>query len=342
MQIHIFEVGGGEQVEYSTSVEHATIRIGGAPPCELVLPALSGGGCAAEVRVAGGRAEIANVGSVPVSVGGRAVQKGSSIPLGAEVLLSVGGAELVFRCEAGGSAPPPSVPLPGGRQPGTPPPDRPSDDSEQPSVLAKDMLKEVYAALGVPEKNPALVVYDENNKVVKRIDLVPPQEDVTIGRKPGNRLVLYHNSVSKEHAHVTRDGLGFLVKDLGSRNGTKVNGAPVQGHTRLRSGDRVQIGQFTLRFVDPKAAVQDLAESVPDLQRIDRAAPGEAVKVGGSGNYEATTAFEESLLKQVEASTAEGDKAAKRPGVGIMAYVLIGVGLLVFSGLVAIIVLATQ
>src|SRR5262249_48143446 len=82
---------------------------------------------------------------------------------------------------------------------------------------------------------------------------------------------------------VFRDGLGFAVKDLGSRNGLEVNGVIVKDMARLKSGDKVKIGGFVVRFVDPKAAVADLQSSVPDLSAIDQAAPGEKGGRGGGG-----------------------------------------------------------
>ena len=49
--------------------------------------------------------------------------------------------------------------------------------------------------------------------------------------------------VSTVHARVFRRGDEVFVEDLGSRNGTFVNGQQVDGTTRLRRGDRVQFGQ---------------------------------------------------------------------------------------------------
>jgi hypothetical protein len=73
-------------------------------------------------------------------------------------------------------------------------------------VLARDVLKQVFNVLGVPEGDqPTLVAYDAEERLVKRIDLT--DEDVTIGRTTDNRLVLYHASVSKNHAKVVRDGI---------------------------------------------------------------------------------------------------------------------------------------
>ena len=64
------------------------------------------------------------------------------------------------------------------------------------------------------------------------------------GRGGGCGIVLADDQfVSTVHARVFRRGDEVFVEDLGSRNGTFVNGQQVDGTTRLRRGDRVQFGQ---------------------------------------------------------------------------------------------------
>ena len=53
--------------------------------------------------------------------------------------------------------------------------------------------------------------------------------------------------MSRRHAEVRRDAEGFAVFDLGSTNGTVVNGAPVR-ERRLSDGDELRIGSATIRF----------------------------------------------------------------------------------------------
>jgi pSer/pThr/pTyr-binding forkhead associated (FHA) protein len=71
---------------------------------------------------------------------------------------------------------------------------------------------------------------------------------VTIGRAEGNAIALPTDEfASARHARIEplRDGL--WVVDLGSRNGTFVNGAQVDGRERLREGDVVRVGETELR-----------------------------------------------------------------------------------------------
>ena len=53
--------------------------------------------------------------------------------------------------------------------------------------------------------------------------------------------------ISREHAQVTRSGSGeLLIEDLGSTNGTSVNGQRISGPTTLRPGDKVKVGTTTI------------------------------------------------------------------------------------------------
>jgi len=76
-----------------------------------------------------------------------------------------------------------------------------------------------------------------------------PLEDktVSIGRLDTSDLVLNDPTVSRTHAEIRRDGDGFEVVDLGSRNGTKVNGRGVS-RQRLTDGDDLLIGAVPVRF----------------------------------------------------------------------------------------------
>lgn len=70
---------------------------------------------------------------------------------------------------------------------------------------------------------------------------------VSIGRHADCTIVLADPNVSRVHAEVRPAGDGFVVADLGSTNGTKVNGVRVAEH-ELRDGDEVRFGNTTVRF----------------------------------------------------------------------------------------------
>ena len=70
---------------------------------------------------------------------------------------------------------------------------------------------------------------------------------VTIGRLPECAIVLTDPNASRRHAQIRRDGDTVVLVDLGSTNGTKVNGTRVR-EQRLTDGDTITIGTTTMRF----------------------------------------------------------------------------------------------
>ena len=72
-------------------------------------------------------------------------------------------------------------------------------------------------------------------------------DPLTIGRLAECDVVLTDSSVSRRHAEVRREGSDFVLVDLGSTNGTKVNGAGVK-ERRLADGDEIAVGSAKLRF----------------------------------------------------------------------------------------------
>jgi pSer/pThr/pTyr-binding forkhead associated (FHA) protein len=68
-----------------------------------------------------------------------------------------------------------------------------------------------------------------------------------MGRGPENDLVIDDPMVSRIHARIEFDGKGWILRDLGSSNGTRVNGSPV-GSVVLSAGDVIKVGESSLEF----------------------------------------------------------------------------------------------
>ena len=66
-----------------------------------------------------------------------------------------------------------------------------------------------------------------------------------VGRAPNCDCVVPEECVSRRHAQVWKDGGHWWLRDLGSRNGTRVNGIRVIEATEVRPGDRVNLGGAT-------------------------------------------------------------------------------------------------
>lgn len=91
------------------------------------------------------------------------------------------------------------------------------------------------------------------------------QTNITIGRDPNSYLPLNHPAVSYRHAQITKQDGGLAIRDLGSTNGTYVNGKRIsQGP--LKSGDEIQIGPFKLVY---DAQAMALQQSMRMGHRID-------------------------------------------------------------------------
>ncbi len=72
-------------------------------------------------------------------------------------------------------------------------------------------------------------------------------ETTTIGRSMENNIVIDNVAVSGRHAQITADAFGFMLKDLGSTNGTFMDGKPIKTR-RLKDGDIILIGKHELVF----------------------------------------------------------------------------------------------
>lgn len=72
--------------------------------------------------------------------------------------------------------------------------------------------------------------------------------EVTSGRHPDSDIFLDDVTVSRRHAEFAREGTGFVVKDVGSLNGTYLNRERIDV-TALAGGDEVQIGKYRLVFL---------------------------------------------------------------------------------------------
>jgi DNA-binding NtrC family response regulator len=107
---------------------------------------------------------------------------------------------------------------------------------------------------------------------VSRSYAVGPGE-TSLGSRTGSTIVLPVRGVSRQHACLTLAPDGLTLEDVGSRNGTRVNGVRVQ-RTRLQPGDEIRFGPVTLRLeeVDPEDAT--LAIVVDGGDRPDPGLPG--------------------------------------------------------------------
>lgn len=82
--------------------------------------------------------------------------------------------------------------------------------------------------------------------VIKEVPFT--KERTTVGRRPYNDVVIDNLAVSGEHAVFLMNGDDVEVEDLGSTNGTYVNGKAIKRQP-LRNGDTVEVGKYKIRFL---------------------------------------------------------------------------------------------
>jgi hypothetical protein len=78
--------------------------------------------------------------------------------------------------------------------------------------------------------------------------LIVPPGGGTIGRSRDCDIVLDDSGASRRHAEIRPHAEGWELRDLGSTNGVRVNGRPIQGAQPLRQGDRLEIGSTAIVF----------------------------------------------------------------------------------------------
>lgn len=119
-----------------------------------------------------------------------------------------------------------------------------------------------------------LIVY-EPGSVPSSLALGGPLE---IGRDAQCALSLVHHQVSRRHVGFERERDGWFVRDLGSANGTFVNGARVE-RARLSDGDRIKIGPFTLVFEEQSAPEIVMAQKSWDEETIEIGPPNQRLEL---------------------------------------------------------------
>lgn len=131
----------------------------------------------------------------------------------------------------------------------------------------------------LPETGPAVPIKDT---------------PIRVGRGPGNEVILGDDSVSWHHAQLWTEGEAAWVRDLGSRNGTFVNGERATTSVRLADGDEIRVGaNARLKVIASGPAqmplrtryVRDLDTGLRVLVRTDRfllgSAPGSDLRIDG-------------------------------------------------------------
>jgi len=140
------------------------------------------------------------------------------------------------------------------------------------------------------------------------------EEDViTIGRSKENNIVLKNIKSSRRHARIERIGATYQITDLGSGNGTKVNGKKIDFHT-LKKGDEIKIGDaiITLKSIDEGVDAMDVSDGDDELKIKD----DDEIKISDDTDEKLEIVGEEVSDKDTEKiSWSEAETEVQAPSV---------------------------
>jgi pSer/pThr/pTyr-binding forkhead associated (FHA) protein len=121
-------------------------------------------------------------------------------------------------------------------------------------MVVKALLRDLRAAAREPTRELGRLIVVASPSGEPAIGVVFALDAITsLGRDVNNSIVIDDEFVSATHAALTYRGRAWYVEDLGSTNGTFVNGSPVDGLSPVAFGDEVQIGQAKLRLERARA-----------------------------------------------------------------------------------------
>ena len=165
----------------------------------------------------------------------------------------------------------------------------------------------------------AKLILSMDGLVLKEIPLT--KERTTIGRKPHNDIQIDNLAVSGEHAVIVTILNDSFLEDLGSTNGTVVNGNPIKKHF-LQNNDVVELGKYKLKFIGdaaPTAAGEkaDFEKTMVLRPSQMKAAADQAKAASGSaagspaGGAQAAVAQRQAAVQHAAASAASAGIADK-------------------------------
>jgi hypothetical protein len=92
---------------------------------------------------------------------------------------------------------------------------------------------------------------------VKNLNFELNDERITVGRLSDNLIALEYDAVSSHHAQLNRKGDEYILRDLNSTNGTRVNGQRIT-EIRLSNGDSVLFGNLEFQYVSSAGSVRPM------------------------------------------------------------------------------------
>jgi len=159
----------------------------------------------------------------------------------------------------------------------------------------------------------AKLILSMDGLVLKEIPLT--KERTTIGRKPHNDIQIDNLAVSGEHAVIVTILNDSFLEDLGSTNGTVVNGNPIKKHF-LQNNDVIELGKYKLKFVGEAApaATGEKADFEKTMVLRPAAMKAAAAAAASGGGAQAAVAARQAAVQAAGSSAAAAGIADKDAG----------------------------
>src|SRR5438093_3606359 len=157
----------------------------------------------------------------------------------------------------------------------------------------------------------AKLILSMDGLVLKEIPLT--KERTTIGRKPHNDIQIDNLAVSGEHAVIVTILNDSFLEDLGSTNGTVVNGNPIKKHF-LQNNDVVELGKYKLKFVGEAAPAASGEKADFEKTMVLRPSAMKAAAAAAGGGAQAAVAQRQAAVQAAAASASATGIADKDAG----------------------------
>jgi predicted component of type VI protein secretion system len=128
-----------------------------------------------------------------------------------------------------------------GPAPGTAPPVRPPEGG-------RTMVYSSAERVAEPLEESARIRPQQAILVVEGKRMVVGDRGAIVGRSRQCEIVVEDPNVSRRHAELRPRGGSWVLTDLGSTNGSRINGRPVEGPTVVKPGDEIELGTAVMRF----------------------------------------------------------------------------------------------
>ena len=226
-------------------------------------------------------------------------------------VVTIGTADIVFEATGGPGAKTVMAGVQSTR--GTQGLDLADDSIAEPTVEKTDSTRTVVA--------PAALVLTKGTLQDK---IHPIAFDVfTIGRKHDNHLCLENDGkASGHHANIKRDGLDYIIEDLGSTNGVVVNGKKIEGPVVLKNGMKVLLGQQLFRFQLQGREPVSSGRTAPDMAAADVQArlqpPGQAGDAADVADIDANAVAQDEDPATVYATPQEQKALNEEDDIGAL------------------------